>query len=58
MEQYREKGQILTGIIHVNDSLEDTHKILETTDTPLNTLTEKELCPGSGMLEKFMESYR
>ncbi len=45
MEHYREKGQILTGILHVNETLKDTHDILETTANPLNALTEMDLCP-------------
>ena len=58
IEDHREKGQILTGILHVNETLEDTHDILETTQAPLNTLTEKELCPGSNILEEIAEGYR
>jgi 2-oxoglutarate ferredoxin oxidoreductase subunit beta len=45
MEHCREKGQILTGILHINETLKDTHDILETTDKPLNALTEMDLCP-------------
>lgn len=58
LEHYREKGQILTGIIHVNETLHDTHDILETPDTPLNRLTEKQLCPGKEKLEHLIETYR
>ena len=58
LEHHREKGQILTGILHVNETLKDTHDILETTDKPLNTLTKKELCPGNQTLQKIFENYR
>ena len=58
LEYHREKGQILTGILHVNKSLKDTHDILETTDKPLNTLTQKELCPGNQTLQQIFENYR
>ncbi|MCG8617459.1 MAG: 2-oxoacid:ferredoxin oxidoreductase subunit beta [Desulfobacterales bacterium] len=55
---HREKGQLLTGILHVNQSQTDTHDILETTEAPLNTLTEKELCPGNKALEEITDNYR
>ncbi len=58
LEHYREQGQILTGILHVNEGLQDTHEIMGTTDAPLNTLTEKELCPGNDVLQKMMGAYR
>ena len=58
LEDYRERGQILTGILHVNQSPGDAHDILETTKAPLNSLTEKELCPGNQVLQKIMDSYR
>lgn len=58
LEDNREKGRILTGILHVNKRLKDTHDILETTDTVFNSLTEKELCPGNAELEKLLLQYR
>lgn len=58
LEHHREKGQILTGILHINENLQDTHDILRTTDKPLNTLTEKELCPGNHILEQIIKNYR
>jgi 2-oxoglutarate ferredoxin oxidoreductase subunit beta len=58
LELQREKGHLLTGILHLNETLEDTHEILKTTDTPLNTLTEKQLCPGDQALQQLVETYR
>ncbi|WDP92529.1 MAG: 2-oxoacid:ferredoxin oxidoreductase subunit beta [Desulfobacter sp.] len=58
LEHYREKGQILTGILHVNEALKDTHEIMETTKVPLNSLTAKELCPGNDTLQGIMAGYR
>lgn len=58
LEYHREQDHILTGILHINETLQDTHEILETTDNPLNTLTEKELCPGDQTLQKIVEHYR
>lgn len=58
MEKHREKGLILTGIIHVNETHKDVHEILETPDKPLNQLSQQELCPGNEQLQKLMETFR
>ena len=58
LEFHREKGHLLTGILHLNETLAETHEILETTDTPLNCLTQKELCPGDQALQQLNETYR
>lgn len=58
LEDHREKGLILTGLLRVDESLQDTHDIIETTDKPLNTLTQKELCPGNQALQQIFENYR
>ncbi len=58
LEEHRDKGQILTGIIHLNEAAPDTHDILETTDRPLNALSQQELCPGNQKLKDLMDTFR
>ena len=58
LEKHREQNQILTGILHINEHMGDTHEILDTCQTPLNLLGEEELCPGSKALQKIAEKYR
>jgi hypothetical protein len=36
----------------------DLHRHFSTVEVPLNSLTEKELCPGSAALEKINASLR
>ncbi len=57
-EETKENEQILTGILYLDPDSEDTHEILGTIETPLNTLGEKELCPGNEVLQTFNESLR
>src|ERR1700742_3695701 len=52
LQQHTAKGQVVTGVLYIADEPQDLHAHLNTTDTPLNTLGEKELCPGSAVLEK------
>ena len=54
----RRQGEIVTGLLYVDREPEDLHQHLNTVDTPLNTLSEKELCPGSAALEKINASLR
>jgi len=58
LEETKEDEQILTGILYLDPDSQDTHEILGTTDTPLNTFGEKKLCPGNDVLQAFNESLR
>jgi 2-oxoglutarate ferredoxin oxidoreductase subunit beta len=53
-----EKGEVLTGLLFVHPHAEDLHAHLNTVDTAFNTLGEKDLCPGAGMLEKINAALR
>jgi 2-oxoglutarate/2-oxoacid ferredoxin oxidoreductase subunit beta len=52
------KGQIVTGVLYLDREAEDLHHHLNTTDAPLNVLSEKELCPGSAKLAEINASLR
>lgn len=54
----RESGHILTGLIYADSRGQETHEILNTCDAPLNTLTEKDLCPSTDVLETINASLR
>src|ERR1051325_6077257 len=47
------EGQIVTGLLYVDNDPDDLHAHLATVDAPLHTLGEKELCPGSATLHRF-----
>ncbi|HQQ62045.1 MAG TPA: 2-oxoacid:ferredoxin oxidoreductase subunit beta [Pseudomonadales bacterium] len=51
-------GDILTGLLYIDPEAEETHQFLNTTAKPLNSLTEKELCPGSAALDRINASLR
>src|SRR6266581_9790443 len=52
------KGEVVTGLLYLDPNPEDLHAHLNTVETPFNKLSEKELCPGAGMLEKINASLR
>jgi 2-oxoglutarate ferredoxin oxidoreductase subunit beta len=58
LQQQSAKGQIVTGLLYVDRTAEDLHAHLQTVEMPLNSLGEKELCPGQAALEKINASLR
>jgi 2-oxoglutarate ferredoxin oxidoreductase subunit beta len=58
IQQHHAKGEVVTGLLYVDPDSSDLHGHLNTVDTPLNRLTERELCPGSVALEKLNASLR
>jgi 2-oxoglutarate ferredoxin oxidoreductase subunit beta len=56
--QHASKGEIITGLLYVEGEAEDLHAHLNTVAAPFNTLAEKELCPGAGVLEKINAALR
>jgi 2-oxoglutarate ferredoxin oxidoreductase subunit beta len=53
-----EKGEVLTGLLYLAPDAEDLHQHLNTHEVPFNKLSEKDLCPGAGMLEKINAALR
>ncbi len=51
-------GEIATGLLYIEAGARDLHEALGTVAAPLNTLGERELCPGSAVLEKFNQGLR
>ena len=49
----REKGEVVTGLLYVEDDPVDLHQAQNTVATPLNALSDAELVPGSAGLAAF-----
>jgi 2-oxoglutarate ferredoxin oxidoreductase subunit beta len=58
LQKHAAKGQVVTGLLYVDAESEDLHSHLNTVEAPLNTLGEKDLCPGSAALEKINAALR
>jgi 2-oxoglutarate/2-oxoacid ferredoxin oxidoreductase subunit beta len=58
LQQRQAAGEVVTGLLYVRQDADDLHGLLNTVDTPLNELGEKELIPGAAALEKFNASLR
>ena len=58
VQQYKSKGQVLTGLIYMDPDSQDMHKIIDTCSKPLNMLAESDLCPGNRVLQDINDSLR
>jgi 2-oxoglutarate/2-oxoacid ferredoxin oxidoreductase subunit beta len=58
LQQHAAAGEVVTGLLYVAPNSADLHEHIHTIETPLNQLTERELCPGAVALEKFNASLR
>jgi 2-oxoglutarate ferredoxin oxidoreductase subunit beta len=58
LERAHVSGEIVTGLIYVNEEADELHDILGTTSRPLNELAARELCPGSKALDAINASLR
>jgi 2-oxoglutarate/2-oxoacid ferredoxin oxidoreductase subunit beta len=58
IQHHAAKGQIVTGLLYVEDEAQDLHGHLNTVEAALNSLGEKELCPGSAALDKINAGLR
>ena len=58
LAQRKAAGEIVTGLLYVDEEADDLHRLLNTVEAPLNSLTEQDLVPGAAALEKFNSSLR
>jgi 2-oxoglutarate/2-oxoacid ferredoxin oxidoreductase subunit beta len=54
----KSKDEILTGLLYVDPETQDLHHTINSSDRPLNSLVQAELCPGSEMLKEINAGQR
>jgi 2-oxoglutarate ferredoxin oxidoreductase subunit beta len=58
MNAHHARGEIVTGLLYLDPIAADLHLSLNTSDQPLNSLGEKDLCPGATALAKINAGLR
>lgn len=53
-----QKGEIVTGLLFIDESPGDMHEISATSDTPLSQIPYAKLIPGKAKLDKILSRYR
>lgn len=51
-------GEIVTGLLYLDESVPDLHQLNRTSEEPLQSLPYERLCPGAGELERFQAQLR
>jgi 2-oxoglutarate ferredoxin oxidoreductase subunit beta len=51
-------GEVVTGLLFVDESVDDAHELNATSETPLSQLPFEKLSPGSEALARLQESFR
>jgi 2-oxoglutarate ferredoxin oxidoreductase subunit beta len=51
VQNARKTGEILTGLLYIDEGSKDLHNLMGTTEKPLNTFEQSVLCPGSEKLK-------
>ncbi|HET9272439.1 MAG TPA: 2-oxoacid:ferredoxin oxidoreductase subunit beta [Vicinamibacterales bacterium] len=52
------KGEIVTGLLYIDEGSQDMHGHAGTTNEPLTTLPYEALCPGNDELQKLQQRFR
>src|SRR5271165_2720846 len=58
LEEHQGKGEVVTGLLFVDESVPDLHEMNATPDTPLTRIPYQKLCPGSAALDKLQDQFR
>jgi len=58
LQRAKQTGEILTGLLYMDNNSSDLHDILQTSEGPLNSLSKDDLCPGSDALAELNASLR
>ncbi|HSR56388.1 MAG TPA: 2-oxoacid:ferredoxin oxidoreductase subunit beta, partial [Alphaproteobacteria bacterium] len=56
--RHQAEGQIVTGLLYIDETRPDMHEANKTVGTPLVDVPYEDLCPGSEALAKVQERYR
>ncbi len=51
-------GEIVTGLLFVDESTGDLHEMNNTSDVPLSRMPFEKLCPGAEVLDRLQEEFR
>lgn len=58
LEEHQGKGEVVTGLLYVDESVPDLHEMNHTPEVPLTRIPYGKLCPGSAALDKLQDDYR
>ncbi|HET6680713.1 MAG TPA: 2-oxoacid:ferredoxin oxidoreductase subunit beta [Gemmatimonadaceae bacterium] len=54
----QDRGELVTGLLHVSEAVPDMHTLNRTVESPLVDAPYETLCPGAAALDSLMTEYR
>ena len=58
IDEHEKQGKVLTGLLHIELDSQELHRTLNTVPRALSSLSEKDLCPGSKVLDSLNAGLR
>src|SRR5271170_1595361 len=58
LEEHQGKGEVVTGLLYLDESVPDLHEMNKTTDIALTKVPYQKLCPGAAALDRLQEDFR
>jgi len=58
LQKQQSKGEIITGLLFLDETVGDLHEANQTTSVPLANVPYSKLCPGSSELERIQNAFR
>jgi 2-oxoglutarate ferredoxin oxidoreductase subunit beta len=58
LEEHQGKGEVVTGLLYLDESVPDMHEMNKTTDLALTKVPYQKLCPGQAALDRLQEDFR
>jgi 2-oxoglutarate ferredoxin oxidoreductase subunit beta len=58
LDEHLGKGEVVTGLLFVDENTPDLHELNQTTEVPLTRVPYEKLCPGSETLDKLQKAFR
>src|SRR5882724_5500761 len=55
LEEHQGQGEVVTGMLYLDESVPDLHEMNKTIDTALSKVPYEKLCPGASELDKLQE---
>jgi 2-oxoglutarate ferredoxin oxidoreductase subunit beta len=58
LQEQRSRGEVVTGLLFIDETAGDMHEINSTTEVPLSQVPYRKLCPGASALAQLQEEFR
>jgi 2-oxoglutarate ferredoxin oxidoreductase subunit beta len=58
MRKRHAQGEVVTGLLYIDEDAQDLHDLINTSKRPLNSVPASELCPGSAKLAEINEGLK